>query len=162
LLLLEGGLPVSRPRVATITPDNVEDVCGLHVKPHQNRYVAPVVHSLALAYAYGEHAWPRIIVDDSEIVAFVMCGFKARDPFLHSTIWRLNVAADAQRCGYGRIAVRAAAREAQRRGRATLFTSYVKGKGSPEGFYLKLGFEPTGRTLGEIHEAAAPVAELLT
>jgi diamine N-acetyltransferase len=152
---------VSRPRIATITPDNVEDVCDLRVKPHQNRYVAPVVHSLAQAYAYQEHAWPRIIVDDGEIVAFIMCGFKTRDPFLHSTIWRLNVAADAQRCGYGRIAVRAAAREAQRRGRATLFTSYVKGKGSPEGFYLKLGFEPTGRTLGEIYEAAAPVAELL-
>jgi diamine N-acetyltransferase len=152
---------VSSLRLAKITPKNVVTACQLELRPGQDRFVATVAQSLAEAYAYGDDAWPRLVIDGDNIVAFLMAGFKDGDPFLDSTIWRLLVDGDVQRQGYGRFAVRAMAREAKKRGRTELYTSYVPGRGSPEGFYLKLGFEPTGRTLGEIHEAVADVRRLL-
>ena len=148
-------------RLAKITPKNIKDALELELRPGQDRFVASVEHSLAQAYAYGDDAWPRLVIDGDYVVAFLMAGFKDGDPFLDSTIWRLLVDRDAQRQGYGRFAVRAMAREAQKRGRTELYTSYIPGRGSPEGFYLKLGFEPTGRTLGDIHEAVADVRSLL-
>ncbi len=149
------------PRLATITPENVEAACKLQLLAGQERFVAPVAWSLAQAYAEPGFAWPRLIYEGDEIVAFVMAGFKPGDPSLHSTIWRLNVAGAAQRRGYGDFAVRAVAEEARRRGRDVLFTAYLRGEGSPEAFYLRLGFEPTGRSLNGIFEAAAPVEALL-
>jgi diamine N-acetyltransferase len=148
-------------RLAKITPENIKDALELELRPGQNRFVAGVEHSLAQAYVYGDDAWPRLVTDGGYVVAFLMAGFKGGHPFLDSTIWRLLVDRDAQRQGFGRFAVRAMAREAKKRGRTELYTSYARGRGSPEGFYLKLGFEPTGRTLGEIHEAVAPVRSLL-
>lgn len=143
-----------------ITPESVGDSCRITLRPGQDRYVAPV--SLAQAYAAAEVAWPRLVCDGDEVVAFVMGGFKDGDPLLHSTIWRLNVAGDAQGRGYGRFAVRAVAEEAKRRGRSALYTAYLQGEGSPEGFYRSLGFRPTGRSMDGIHEAFAAPEELLS
>src|SRR5215207_322714 len=117
------------PRLETITPENVEAACRLQLLPGQERFVAPVALSLAQAYAEPDFAWPRLIYEGDEIVAFVMAGFKPGDPLLDSTIWRLNVAGAAQRRGYGDFAVRAVAEEARRRGRDVLFTAYLRGKG---------------------------------
>jgi diamine N-acetyltransferase len=117
--------------------------------------------TLAEAYVQPEFAWPRLIFDGEQLVGFVMAGFKPGDPLLDSTIWRLNVAGTAQRRGYGRFAVQEVARVAKRRKRTILTTSYLKGEASPEGFYRRLGFEPTGRRIGEIFEAVATVEKLL-
>ncbi|HET7030230.1 MAG TPA: GNAT family N-acetyltransferase [Candidatus Limnocylindrales bacterium] len=117
--------------------------------------------SLAQAYADPDHAWPRLVYDGEALVAFVMGGFLPGDEFLDSTLWRLNVAADAQRHGYGRFAVRAVAEEALRRGRPELSVGYAKGDASPEGFYLRVGFEPTGKHIDEFYEAVAPIERLL-
>ena len=63
-------------------------------------------------------------------------------------IWRLNIAADAQGRGYGRFAVEAIAAEARLRGHDRITVLWVQGDGGPEGFYLRLGFTPTGEVLG--------------
>jgi len=149
------------PRLELVTPENVGDACRLRIRPEQERYVAPVAFSLAEAYADPEHAWPRLVYDEDRLVAFVMGGFLAGDPFIHSTLWRINVAADAQRAGYGRFAIRAVAEEAVRRGRTDLAVGYAKGEASPEAFYLRLGFVPNGRQVGEFFEAVAPLDVLL-
>lgn len=47
--------------LARVTPQNVDAACRLRVRPDQERFVDPVVTSLAEAYAYGEVAWPRLI-----------------------------------------------------------------------------------------------------
>jgi diamine N-acetyltransferase len=146
----------------TIAPENVEDACRITLRPGQDRYVAQVSYSLAQAYADPQAAWPRLVYERDELVAFVMGGFKDGDPLLHSTVWRLNVAAQAQGRGYGRFAVGAVAEEAIRRGRSELYTAYLLGKGSPEGFYRRLGFRPTGRSIDGIHEAVADVEDLLS
>jgi diamine N-acetyltransferase len=148
-------------RLERVTPANVERACDITLLPGQDRYVAPVARSLAEAYADPEHAWPRLIYSGDRLVGFVMGGFRPGDPLLESTLWRLNIAGDAQRSGCGRFAVRAVAAEARRRGHDLLATAYMLGPLSPRDFYLRLGFRPTGRSLGDQFEAVAPVELLL-
>jgi len=64
-------------------------------------------------------------------------------------IWRLNIAANEQGRGYGRFAVEAVAQEARRRGQSRITVLWARGDGGPEGFYLGLGFTPTGEEFGE-------------
>jgi diamine N-acetyltransferase len=150
------------PKLELVTPQNVGAACRLKIRPGQERYVAPVAVSLAEAYADPERLWPRLIYEGDELVAFAMAGFITGHELLDSTIWRLNVAAGAQGRGYGRFAVRAMAEEAQRRGRAVLAVGYAKGDESPEGFYLRLGFRPTGLQLDDLFEAVAPLDILIS
>lgn len=166
-LMYELAGSVARPpepdwelRTERVTPDNVREACALAVRRRQRRYVAPVARSLAEAYAEPEHAWPRLVYAGPRLVGFVMGGFVPGHPLMECTIWRLAVAADAQSRGCGRFAVRVLAEEAARRGHQMLTTAYRRGRGSPEGFYRRLGFQPTGRTRRDLVEAAAGVAAL--
>lgn len=133
-------------RIELVTPDNVGDACRLKVAPAQERFVAPVVQSLAEAYAQPEVAWPRLVYDDDRLVGFVMGAFEPDSPirFFRFGIWRLNIAADEQGKGYGRFAVQAVLDEARRRGADHATVLWVPGPDGPEGFYRKLGFVPTG------------------
>jgi len=137
----------------TITPANVAAACQLAVEPHQRDFVAPVAVSLAEAYTQPAVAWPRLILDDGEPVAFVMGGFDpgAELDFFRCGIWRLNVGAGVQGRGYGRFAVETVLEEARRRGNTTATVLWIPAAGGPEEFYLKLGFRPTGQTFnGEV------------
>ena len=140
-------------RLEEITTDNVMQACRLKVRPEQEEYVAPVVWSLAAAYAYGERAWPRVVYDGDELVAFIMGAFDPgnENPSHRCGIWRLNVSADHQGRGYGRFAVLELVAEARRRGQERVTVSWVPGDHSPEEFYVKLGFRPTGEVVhGEV------------
>jgi len=139
------------PRLVKITQDNVEAACRLTVRPDQEKYCTPVAWSLAEAYAQPEIAWPRLIVEDDEIVGFLMGFFDivwdpAQPDDLRSGLWRLNIAADHQGRGYGRFAVQAVRDEARQRGLDRVYTTWKPGPDGPEQFYLKLGFELTGET----------------
>jgi diamine N-acetyltransferase len=138
-------------RIAELTPDNIGAAIGLELRPGQDRFVAPVVHSIAEAYVHPT-AWPRVVLDGRRLVGFVMANF---DPDNETAafrcgIWRLNVAADAQGRGVGRFSVAAVADEARRRGQSRITVLWEKGDGGPEGFYRKLGFVPTGELFGEV------------
>ncbi|MGW6703885.1 GNAT family N-acetyltransferase [Streptomyces sp. NPDC054956] len=141
-------------RLEAVTPDNFDAVCALSVRPDQAHLVAPVVKSLAEAYVHGETAWPRAIVDGDEIVGFVMAFLDiawnpAKDPEdFRSGLWRLNISAAHQSKGYGRFAVRAVAAELRARGASRVYVTWELGPGTPEPFYLGLGFRPTGELSG--------------
>jgi diamine N-acetyltransferase len=136
----------SAPRLEPITPDNVRVACDIAVGPDQQELVAPVAWSLAEAYTMPDVAWPRLVVDGDVAVAFVMASFAPdhRDDLLRSYLWRLNVDAGHQGKGYGRFAVEAVCQEALARGQRRLTVSFHEGPHGPEGFYLGLGFRPTG------------------
>jgi diamine N-acetyltransferase len=142
------SLPVmdDTPRIVAVGPDNVIGACRLAVRPEQEDYVAPVAVSLAEAYANPDTAWPRLIYHGDALVGFVMGGFDPGSPvdFFRCGIWRLNIAAAHQGNGYGRFAVRAVLDEARRRGEPRATVLWKPGADSPEGFYLKMGFRPTG------------------
>jgi hypothetical protein len=91
---------VRRMRLQTITPENYEAALALSVRPDQEDLVAPVVKSLAEAYVYPDHAWPRLIYDGDMLVGFLMAFLDIpwnpeRDPDdRRSGLWRLNIAAE--------------------------------------------------------------------
>jgi diamine N-acetyltransferase len=138
-------------RLAELTPDNLPAAVGLRLKPGQEKFVAPVVESIAEAYVTPT-AWPRLILDGDRVVGFVMANFDPDNELeaFRCGIWRLNVAADTQGRGVGRFAVDAVSEEARRRGQSRLTVLWEKGSDGPEGFYLTLGFVPTGELFGEI------------
>jgi diamine N-acetyltransferase len=137
-------------RLAELTPDNVQAACRVEVKPEQQKFVAPVVRSLADAYVHYSTAWPRLILDDDRVVGFVMGNFDPDNEIaaFRAGIWRLNIAAGEQGKGYGRFAVEAIAAEARRRGQERITVLWLPGDGGPESFYLRLGFIPTGEAIG--------------
>jgi diamine N-acetyltransferase len=137
-------------RLVELTPDNVQAACRIEVKPEQQKFIAPVVDSLAEAYVHYGTAWPRLILDDDRVVGFVMGGFDPENEIdaFRAGIWRLNIAADEQSRGYGRFAVEAIAAEARHRGQKRITVLWVQGDDGPEGFYLRLGFTPTGQVIG--------------
>jgi diamine N-acetyltransferase len=128
-----------------ITRQNVRAVCDLTVGPGQIGFVAPNALSLAEASVQPGIAWPRAVAVNGELVGFVMLSVNPDDPdgwwfFL----WRFMIAAEHQGKGYGKAALLLGLDECRRRGATELFTSWVVAEGGPEGFYLGLGFEPTG------------------
>ncbi|MEV7552816.1 GNAT family N-acetyltransferase [Amycolatopsis sp. NPDC089917] len=142
-------------RLAEVTAANFDAAIGLRVHPEQNHLVAPVVKSLAEAYVYPRTAWPRLILDGDRLVGFLMAFLDidfagdGTGTDLRSGLWRLNIAAGEQGRGYGRFAVEAVAAEIRRRGGDRMTTTWHPGEDGPEGFYLKLGFVPTGETSGD-------------
>ena len=145
----------SSPRLEALTPANVEAACQLRIRPDQHPFVEPVARSIAEAYVHPDLAWPRLVVDGDEVVAFVMAFLplrvldEDRPGLLRSGIWRLNVAADHQGHGYGTFAVRAVCDELRRREQSRATVTWAEGPGGPEGFYLGLGFRRTGERSGD-------------
>jgi diamine N-acetyltransferase len=143
----------SRLRLAALTPDNVEAACAVRLLPGQERFVEPVARSLAEAYVHPDIAWPRVVLDGERVVGFVMAFFGVPfgpddPPEGRSGIWRLNIDAGEQRRGHGRFAVHAVCEEVRRRGGSVATVTWASGEGGPEGFYLGLGFRPTGELSG--------------
>ncbi|SCL68924.1 diamine N-acetyltransferase [Micromonospora citrea] len=139
-------------RLEKITPENYEAALALSVRPDQEDLVAPVVKSLAEAFVFPEHAWPRLVYDGDVLVGFLMAFLDIRwdrnADDLRSGLWRLNVAADVQGRGHGRFAVDAACRKIRSRGGRRAYVTWEPRAGGPEDFYLKLGFRPTGEKSG--------------
>ncbi|MFD8922657.1 MULTISPECIES: GNAT family N-acetyltransferase [unclassified Streptomyces] len=145
-------MPMS-PHLQEITPDNFEAAINLRVRSDQEHLVAPVVKSLAEAYVHPGIAWPRLICEGDETVGFLMAFFHidwtGEGTDFRSGLWRLNIADGKQGRGYGRFAVESVATEIRRRGDTRLTTTWHPGPDGPAGFYLALGFRPTGETSGD-------------
>ena len=139
-------------KLASLTPENLGKAVGITLRSEQEAFVAPVVQSIAEAYV-NPTAWPRLVVDGDDVLAFIMGNFD-RDHELEAFragIWRLNVAASAQGRGVGRFAVNALEEEARARGVERISVLWERGEHGPEEFYLKLGFVPTGEEhFGEV------------
>ncbi|MCU1571686.1 MAG: putative acetyltransferase [Naasia sp.] len=137
---------------------NVVAANSLTLKPGQEQFVAPVSHSISEAYVNPTTAWPRVVLEDGEVVGFIMGNFDpdaSHDEF-RSCIWRINVAADAQGHGVGRFAVQSLAEEARARGFDRLTVMWEPGENGPEQFFLRLGFTPVSETqYGEVVGALA-------
>jgi diamine N-acetyltransferase len=137
-------------RLVEITPRNFEAATAIRVHPDQEFAVSPVMKSLAEAYVHPPGvAWPRLIMDGDRPVGFLMAfldiDWNGRDgSTIRSGLWRLNIAAAEQGCGYGRFAVESVAAELRRRGATEMYVTWHEGEHGPEDFYLRLGFRRTG------------------
>jgi diamine N-acetyltransferase len=139
-------------RIEELSTSNLRGLRDLRLAPGQERFVAPVLESIAEAYVTPT-AWPRAIVGDGEVVGFVMANWDPDSELeaFRAGIWRLNVDEKAQGRGVGRFAVNEVAAEARRRGIPRITVLWERGDGGPEAFYLACGFVPTGEELfGEV------------
>jgi diamine N-acetyltransferase len=132
-----------------ITSETVRAVINLAVAEGQHVFIAPNSVSLAEAL-FSSDAWYRAIYDADEIVGFVMLYDESLrpdpPPMPELWVWRLMVDAKCQGRGVGRATMELIIEHARNKGTATLLqVSYVPASGSPENFYLKLGFRHTGR-----------------
>ena len=132
----------SKVTLREITRDTVRAICNLKVAEPQNMFVAPNAVSIAQAY-FEEAAWFRAIYADDTPVGFLMLEVQPEKP--EYFLWRLMIADGYQRMGFGEQAMKLVIEHVKTLPNATEFlTSCVPGEGSPQGFYSKLGFVPTG------------------
>jgi len=132
---------------------NIVAANSLTLKPGQEQFVAPVSHSIAEAYVNPTTAWPRVVLEDDEVVGFIMGNFDpdAQESEFRSCIWRINVAATAQGHGVGKFAVHSLADEARHRGFERLTVIYERGEYGPEAFFAHIGFTQVSETqYGEV------------
>jgi diamine N-acetyltransferase len=129
-----------------VTGETVRAVCLLQVAPEQRGAVAPNAVSFAEAM-FEPKAWFRAIVADEVPVGFVMLSVETTPPEYY--LWRFMIDARYQGLGYGRVALGLVVDHVRTLpGGTELLVSWVPGPEGPEGFYLGLGFQPTGEVDG--------------
>jgi len=132
-----------------------EAALAIRRAPGQERFVASVEESFRHAVA-DARARPRFwtVNDGDEVVGFVMIsdGIPAEqlvaEPDLVGPyfLWRLLIDEGKQRRGYGTAALDAVVAYVRDRPDAeALYTSAGQGEGSPQPFYERYGFVPTGQ-----------------
>jgi GNAT superfamily N-acetyltransferase len=134
-----------------VTPA-VLDELRAHVvlPPEQAEWVGGSVDDALLEGTAHPEAkpWPRAVYRNGVPVGFVMISWDVppQPPELIGPwyLWKLMVAPASQRSGVGGEVVRQLAALVKEQGGTELLTSCAQGKGTPYGFYLGLGFVPTG------------------
>jgi diamine N-acetyltransferase len=142
-----------------VTEAERADALRLRTAPGQERFVASVEQSFGDAIEHPEalaRYWT--VYDGDEAVGFVMISDNIpretldTDPTLVGPyfLWRLLIDERHQRRGYGTATLDAVV--AYVRGRPNgdaLLTSAGQGEGSPQPFYERYGFVPTGEILDD-------------
>ena len=152
--------PPTDLRLVEMQPDDVHLFGRLRTHHSQERFVSTMALSFrdALFPEVVDGApvvpWMRGVEADGERVGFVMLSEVTAhhpEPFL----WRLLVDRAHQRRGIGARVIALVADRLRAEGRTTLLTSWVPDlPGTPEPFYLGLGFVPTGKRVDGETEAA--------
>ena len=125
-----------------VTGENLKSVLNLGVTEEQEKFVASNARSIAEAY-FADYAWFRAIYAGEKPVGFLMISDMPEKAEYY--LWRFMIDAKYQGKGYGRKALELLIDYVRKRPNAKAFyTSHRKGKGSAEGFYLKMGFKHTG------------------
>lgn len=137
-----------------VTSANVLEICELSktLPDDQRNFVADNGVSIAEGFC-SQSAWFRGIYADEALIGFVMVhdgsdwddGIDCPDPYL----WRFMIARPFQGRGFGKAAIAKIVARLRSRGIRELYTSYGAGPGSPQRFYEKLGFSPTGGMFDE-------------
>lgn len=144
--------PTAAPKAVSlveVTAANVRAVGALRTGTSQERFVSPVLDSIADAAhpprrdGVAERPWYRAVDADDELAAFVMLALPTTARPV-PVLWRLIVDLRHQGRGIGRRTVGLAAAHLATLGCDDVEVSYVAGPGGPAGFYRRLGFEPTG------------------
>ena len=136
--------------------ENNRAVYRLRTHKTQEGMVAPMAGSFADAL-FPEVVddapvvpWMRAVEADDELVGFVMLALST-DHHSEPYLWRLLIDRLHQRRGIGGRVLDLVADECRERGDSTLLTSWVEGRGSPQPFYERYGFVPTGEIVdGEV------------
>ena len=121
---------------------------SLTLRTGQDQYVTPPTYAIADSYTDPLASWPRVVLDEDEVVGFVRGNFAPDDPQeeFHSAVIRVTVAGEHQGRGIGTFAVRALADEARLRGFRRLTAVWEPGEAGPDRFFRAVGFVVTRET----------------
>jgi diamine N-acetyltransferase len=138
--------PVTLREISAAT---VRQIIDLSVAPEQQRFVASNAVSLAQAL-FTPEAWYRAVYAGDAPAGFVMLYDESladpRPAQPEIALWRFMVDRRFQGQGVGSRALEAVIEHVRGEGGfQELLVSYVPGEGSPEAFYLRAGFQHTGR-----------------
>jgi GNAT superfamily N-acetyltransferase len=135
-------------RLEELSAKTIVAANSLTLRPGQEQFVTPTSYAIADAFINPATSWPRVVMNDDELVGFIRGNFDAdaEQEEFRSCIWRVNVAADAQGLGVGKFAAHALADEARARGFDKLYVIWEPGEDGPENFFLHIGFVVTGQT----------------
>jgi RimJ/RimL family protein N-acetyltransferase len=142
--------PPTDVSLVEINDANLGEVLKLATHHSQERFVAPVLRSLAQALVppleKGVRVvpWYRAIVADDVPVGFVMLA-EPDSTVPHPYLWRLLIDRAHQRRGIGRKVLDLVVADRRSKNDQQLIVSYMPGLGSPEPLYRKYGFVPTGK-----------------
>lgn len=147
-----------------VTSANVSEICELSetLSEEQRDFVADNGTSIAEGFC-SQSAWFRGVYADDVLIGFVMVhdgsdwddGIDCPGPYL----WRFMIARPFQGQGFGKQAISRIAMRLRSQGVRELYTSYGLGAGSPQAFYEKLGFSPTGGMFDEEVEVVLQLSE---
>ncbi len=141
--------PAAKVELVEVTPEDAYLWGRLRTHHSQERFVSPMALSFRDARFPEVYAgapmvpWMRGVLADGERVGFMMMGMVTEhhpEPYL----WRLLIDRLQQRRGLGTQVLAALCDQLREWGHPTLTTSWGQGPGSPERFYLRHGFVPTG------------------
>ena len=144
--------PPAQLVLTEIGPDDADAIGDLRTHKTQEQFVAPMGYSFADALfpevidGAPVVPWMRSITADGVPVGFVMLAQTTPqhpEPYL----WRFLIDRMHQRRGIGGRALDLVEDACRAMGDQTLLTSWVPGRGSPEPFYLRRGYEPTGQVV---------------
>ena len=144
---------VSDPNIhfKQITAKTVRKICRLSdtLPAQQRKMVARNGDSIAQAH-FSENAWFRAIYANETPIGFLMLqDYEEGNECPGVYLWRLMIAYPYQGKGFGKKAMEILFEHLNAQGVPELYTSCSLGEGSPEFFYRKLGFVPTGGKYGE-------------
>ena len=132
-----------------ITAETVRQITSLSVGPDQQRFVASNAVSLAQAL-FSDEAWYRAIYVGEAPAGFVMLRDESLrpipPPIPQVGLWRFMIDTEFQGQGVGAAALHQVITHVRSKSLfSSLTTSYVPGPGCPEQFYLRTGFQHTGK-----------------
>ncbi len=140
--------PATNVEFVEITPENSRAVEELATHYSQRRFVATVEQSFSDALFPRPHEgkevtpWLRAVRADGELAGFVMVALvEGQPPYL----WRLLVDRTHQRRGLGDRVIDLLIDQCRVWDADRLDVSWGEGRGSPQPFYERRGFVPTGK-----------------
>jgi diamine N-acetyltransferase len=134
-----------------VTDANREAVEALAVAPEQERFVGGVRESILEAAAHpAAQALYWVVNAEETPVGFVMIADEVSSPdYIAHYLWKLLIDERYQRRGYGTATLDLIVEYFRNRGAGAMWTSVVRGEGSPITFYERYGFEATGDLHGD-------------
>jgi RimJ/RimL family protein N-acetyltransferase len=148
-----------RVELVELVHETARPYAELRTHRFQEEFVAPMSdsfrHALLPEEVDGARAvpWFRGIAADGEAVGFVMLALVS-ETFPHPYLWRFLIDRWHQRRGIGGRVMSMLIEQLRDEGHERLMTSWGEGPGSPELFYRRIGFEPTGNMIDHEIEAA--------
>lgn len=142
--------PPEDVRLVELTHENAYAYRRLRTHRTQEKFVATMDDSFVDAlFPEPEDGYPvlpvlRGIEADGEPAGFLMYADGVNEGTPHPYLWRFLVDRQHQGRGIGRRALELWVDDLRAAGHTAIETSWVPGRGGPEPFYLKSGFELTG------------------